>query len=60
MAEKDALLIEAIVCLADEQLGGERSRVARYLFRDIAAEARASGHVKLARIADGVADHYDY
>jgi hypothetical protein len=57
---KEDKLINAISDLADEQLGGERSKKALYLFTDIAAECRELGFTRLARIAQGVAARYDY
>lgn len=57
---KEEKLIDSIVTLADEQLGGERSRKAGALFYDIADECRTLGYVKLERIMRQVAYHYDY
>ncbi|HKV76705.1 MAG TPA: hypothetical protein VJP02_01105 [Candidatus Sulfotelmatobacter sp.] len=57
---KEEKLTEAIVTLADEQLGGERSRTAGALFSDIADECRSQGHPKMERIMRNVAHHYLY
>jgi hypothetical protein len=57
---KEAKLINAIVGIADERLGGERSRLAGALFTDIAAECRKFGYTELARVAQQVAFHYEY
>jgi hypothetical protein len=57
---KEEKLINAIVSLADEHLGGERSRTAKELFYDIADEARQFGYSKLERIARRVGGYYDY
>jgi hypothetical protein len=57
---KEDRLIGLIVGLADEQLGGERSKMAGPLFTDIASECRKLGYAKLARIMQQVAFHYEY
>jgi len=57
---KERKLIEAIVGLADEHLGGERSRQAKELFYDIADECRRLGYSRLESIMRQVAYHYDY
>ena len=57
---KEEKLIDAIVGLADQFMGGERSRTAGPMFIDIAGEARRLGYEKLARIAQRVAFHYLY
>jgi CRISPR/Cas system CSM-associated protein Csm4 (group 5 of RAMP superfamily) len=57
---KEKKLIDAIVRLADEHMGGERSKTAGLLFIDIASECRQLGYQDLARIAQHVADHYIY
>jgi HPt (histidine-containing phosphotransfer) domain-containing protein len=59
-ASKESQLIESIVALADEQLGGERSKTARWLFHDIAKECGKLGYTKLERIAQTVSDHFNY
>ena len=53
-------LIESIVALADEHIGGERSKTAGALFYDIADVCRKLGYTRLERIARQVAYHYDY
>lgn len=57
---KEEKLIDAIVTLADEHMGGERSKSAGPLFADIASECRKLGYTQLARIAQQVAFHYQY
>jgi hypothetical protein len=57
---KEHQLVESIVALADEQLGGERSRRAKWLFYDIANECRDLGYSALERIMRQVGAHYDY
>jgi hypothetical protein len=58
--DQRAKLIDAIVSLSDEQLGGERSEKAKWLFKVIASECQELGYTKLARIMQRVALHYDY
>jgi hypothetical protein len=57
---KEEQLIDAIVNLADEQMGGERSKTAGPMFYDIATECRNLGYTRLERIMRQVAYHYLY
>lgn len=57
---KDEKLIDSIVALADEHIGGDRSRKAGPLFYDIADECRRLGYAKLEHIMQQVAYHYAY
>ena len=57
---KEEKLIDAIVALADEHIGGERSRKAKALFYDIAEECRRLGYSKLENIMRRVGEFYDY
>ena len=57
---KEEKLINSIIELADDQLGGVRSRKAKELFSDIAGISRDLGYVVFTRIMQRVADHYIY
>ncbi len=57
---KEEKLIDSIAALADEQLGGERSKTAGPLFYDIADVCRNLGYSQLERIMRQAAYHYLY
>jgi hypothetical protein len=57
---KEERLIDAIVTLADEYMGGSRSRTAGPMFIDISGECRKLGYKNLAHIMQRVAFHYLY
>jgi hypothetical protein len=57
---KESRLIDSIVSLADEQLGGERSKTAAALFSDIADVCRKFDQPKIERIMRQVANHFIY
>ena len=57
---KERKLVESIVALADERMGGERSGSAGPLFYDIADVCRNLGYSKLEYIMRQVAYHYLY
>jgi hypothetical protein len=57
---KKEKLVDAIVDLADEWMGGERSRTAGPMFIDISSECRTLGYTDLADIMQKVAFHYLY
>lgn len=58
--KKEDKLVESIVALADEPLGGERSKKAAWLFTDIAAVCRELGYARMGDIMERVADNYIY
>jgi hypothetical protein len=60
MSKNEDKLVSAIVDLADEQLGGERSQKAKWLFYDIADECKQLGFTRLERIMRRVGGQYDY
>ena len=57
---KEEKLVNSIVALADEYVGGERSRKAKALFYGIANECRKLGYAKLENIMRRVGEFYDY
>lgn len=59
MASKHRNLADGIVATVDEQFG-ERSSVAKWLFRDFAGIARENGLLTFGKVFDAVADNYDY